>query len=88
MVKITKEFLESQIADISYRRLSGTLICCSIVVKNGFVFTGISACLDESKFDAGIGNEIAYNKAFEKMWEYYGFWLKQKQYEEEHDAAV
>ena len=78
MNKVTKEFLESEIVDVTYTRLTGTLTHCAITVKSGFVFTGESACVDEDIFDEEIGKEIAYEQAFEKMWMPYGFYLKQK----------
>lgn len=78
MNKITKEFLESQISSVAYQRGKGTLTHCYITVKNGFTFTGESACVDEASFDEGMGKKFAYEQAFEKMWMPYGFWLKQK----------
>ena len=77
MNKVTKEFLESEIVDVTYTCLTGTLTHCAITVKSGFVFTGESACVDEASFDEEIGKKIAYAQAFEKMWLPYGFWLKQ-----------
>lgn len=79
MKSITKEFLESEITSTEYKRGVGTLTHCYITVKSGFVFTGESACVDESSFNEEIGQKIAYENAFEKMWMCYGFWLKQKQ---------
>ena len=78
MNKVTKEFLESEIVDVTYTRLTGTLTHCAITVKSGFVFTGESACVDESTYNKEIGEKIAYDNAFEKMWMPYGFYLKQK----------
>ena len=78
MNKITKEFLESEIISVEYNRLQGTLTHCAITVKSGFVFTGESACVDPNNFDKEIGEQVAYDSAFEKMWMPYGFWLHQK----------
>lgn len=78
MKSITKEFLESEIVDVKYTRLTGTLTHCAITVKSGFVFTGESACVDEANFNQELGEKYAYEQAFEKMWLPYGFWLKQK----------
>ena len=78
MNKVTKEFLESEIVDVTYTRLTGTLTHCAITVKSGFVFTGESACIDKANYNKEIGEQIAYNQAFEKMWMPYGFHLKQK----------
>lgn len=78
MNKITKEFLESEIISVEYNRLQGTLTHCAITTKSGFVFTGESACIDPNNFDKEIGEQVAYDSAFEKMWMPYGFWLHQK----------
>ena len=82
MNKITKEFLESEIIAVEYKRLSERLTHCTITVKNGFQFTGESACVDPAAYNEDIGNKIAYNNAFDKMWMPYGFWLRQKMHDE------
>lgn len=79
---ITKEFLESEIVDVTYSRLAETLTICVIKVKNKFTFTGESACVDPANYNKEIGEKIAYDNAFETMWKPYGFWLKQKLAEE------
>ena len=73
--KLTKEFLESEIKDVEYNRLGGTITHCTIHTKSGFTFTGESACVDPNNFDQKIGEKFAYEQAFEKMWMPYGFWL-------------
>lgn len=78
MKSITKEFLESEIVNVKYTRLTGTLTHCAITVKSGFTFTGESACVDEASFNKELGEKYAFEQAFEKMWLPYGFWLKQK----------
>ena len=73
--KLTKEFLESEIIQIDYKRLGSKITHCTITTKSGFVFTGESACIDPTNYDEDIGNKIAYDNAFGKMWMPYGFWL-------------
>ena len=75
MNKITVEFLNSEIANVEYLRPVGTLTICVISTKDGFTFTGESACVDPANFNQEIGEKIAYDNAFEKMWLPYGFWL-------------
>lgn len=75
MNKITVEFLNSEIANVEYLRLVGTLTICVITTKDGFTFTGESACADPANFNQEIGEKIAYDNAFNKMWLPYGFWL-------------
>ena len=81
MNKITVEFLKNEIVSVDYGRGVGTLTHCYITVKNGFVFTGESSCVSPELFNEKIGQEVAYDNAFDKMWSHYGFWLKQKLYE-------
>jgi hypothetical protein len=73
--KLTKEFLESEIDKTEYNRLGGTITHCTITTKSGFTFTGESACVDPNNFNQEIGEQVAYDNAFEKMWMPYGFWL-------------
>ena len=75
MNKITVEFLNSEIANVEYLRPVGTLTICVITTKDGFTFTGESACVDPTNFNQEIGEKIAYDNAFNKMWLPYGFWL-------------
>ena len=75
MNKITVEFLNSEIANVEYLRPVGTLTICVITTKDGFTFTGESACVDPTNFNKEIGEKIAYDNAFNKMWLPYGFWL-------------
>ena len=49
--KLTKEFLESEIKEVQYQRLSGTITHCTIVTKSGFTFTGESACVDPNNYN-------------------------------------
>lgn len=73
--KLTKEFLESEIDKVEYNRFGETNTHCTITTKSGFTFTGESACVDPNNFDQKIGEQVAYDNAFEKMWAPYGFWL-------------
>lgn len=79
MNSINEEFMKSQIANVEYHQLSGTTITISVItLKSGFTVTGESACVDPNKFNAEIGNKIAYENAFDKLWQLFGFELKQK----------
>lgn len=76
--QVTREYLESQIINVTYSRPIETLTHCAIQVENGFVFTGESACEDPNNFDADKGKTIAYENAVSKMWVCYGFLLKEQ----------
>ncbi|WKS98779.1 Gp49 family protein [Gallibacterium salpingitidis] len=78
MKKITKEYIESQISNVEFKRGIGTITHCYITVKSGFVVLGESACADEAQFNQSIGESYAYENAFDKLWVLFGFELKRK----------
>lgn len=49
---------------------------CVIVMKNGFVLVGKSACASPENFDKKAGETIAYNDAFAQLWPLEGYLLK------------
>lgn len=56
----------------------GLLTFCVLTLRNGFTVTGESACASPQNFDAGIGRDIAYKNAREKIWALEGYLLKEK----------
>ncbi len=79
MNSINTEFLQQQIADTAYHQLDGTTITITVIkLHSGFTVTGESACVDPNNFDVEIGKKIAYENAFDKLWQLFGFELKQK----------
>ena len=76
-MKLTEEYLKDLIADVSYHRLDGTTVTiCALKLHSGFVVIGESACLDPANFDAAIGEQSAYENAFEKLWQLEGYHVK------------
>jgi hypothetical protein len=51
---------------------------CTIVLRNGFVSVGTSACASPENFDAEIGRKIARQKAMEDVWKVMGYALRSK----------
>lgn len=80
MEKLTIDYLDGLVdkADFVHQ---GTLTICTITLCNGFQVVGTSACVSEVTFNAEIGEQMAYKKAFEKLWELEGYFLKQRRYE-------
>lgn len=54
------------------------LTFCVLTLRNGFTVTGESACASPENFDAGIGRDIAFKNAREKIWLLEGYLLKQR----------
>ena len=57
------------------------LTFCVLMLRNGFMVTGESACASPENFDAEIGRKIARENAVAKIWPLLGFSLKQKLHE-------
>lgn len=84
MPKITKEFLEGQIAAMpKYLFPTKRTTICIITVANGTEFIGTTTCADEADADPILGKEAAYNHAFSQMWLPYIFSVRQLMYEED-----
>lgn len=56
----------------------GLLTLCVLVLENGFVVVGQSACASPSNFDADIGRALARADAKRKVWPLLGYELRTK----------
>lgn len=65
---ITKEYLESLIDNKKFI-LDWTFTICIATLKNWFKVVWTSALLREGDFDKEIWEQIAYEEAFNKLWE-------------------
>lgn len=57
------------------------LTFCVLVLRNGFIVTGESACASPENFDAEIGRKISRSNAISKIWPLMGYELKQRLHE-------
>lgn len=55
---------------------------CALVLDNGFVVTGESACADPKNFDAQKGRTFAREVAIKKAWGFLGYGLRDKLHKE------
>ena len=76
--RVTKEYMESRITDKTFTRFSGTVTICEIMLDNGYSVRGESACVNPDNYNQEIGERIAYDKAFNKLWPLFGFLLAEK----------
>ena len=51
------------------------LTFCVLILKNGFLVTGESACASPENFDAEIGRKIARQNAISKIWQEKGLFF-------------
>lgn len=73
--RVIKDHIEQRIASTQFTRLSETVTVCSITLDNGYSVRGESACVDPKNYDAAIGERIAHDDAFRKLWPLFGFLL-------------
>lgn len=77
MTKLTPEYLHSLIKSTGYFQLEGTTTTiCALETTSGFIIVGKSACLNPDDFNEDIGKEIAFNDAFDKLWDLEGYHQK------------
>ena len=74
--RVTKESIKELIKSVQYLRPDGTtLTICVLTLTNNFTVTGESACVSLANFDPELGQKIAYEDAFDKMWQLEGYRL-------------
>jgi hypothetical protein len=76
--RVTKESIEARIAATEFLKIGETLTHCRIILNNGFSVTGESACVNPENYNQQIGEKIAYDNAFAKTWQLFGFLLAEK----------
>ena len=77
MKTLTVEDLDKLVSDVGFYKVEGTTTTiCTIKTISDFVIVGTSATISEENFDEEIGKKIAYDNAFEKLWELEGYYIK------------
>lgn len=85
--RVTKEYIESRIVQTTFHNLydyaapikpGANVTICNIELDNGFSVRGESACVKTKNYDKSIGERIAYDDAFKKLWSLFGFLLAEK----------
>ncbi|MFV2058524.1 MAG: Gp49 family protein [Thiohalomonadales bacterium] len=78
--KVTKEGIQARISGKEFILIGETVTVCSITLDNGFSVRGESACVDPSNYNKDIGEKIAFDNAFGKLWQLFGFLLAEEIY--------
>lgn len=76
--RVTKEAMESRIATTDFIRIGETVTLCNLTLDNGYSVRGESACVSPANYNKEIGERIAYDNAFDKLWALFGFLLKEE----------
>jgi hypothetical protein len=75
--RLTPDDIDRVIVKTEYHVFAPTTTVCCITLINGYTVIGESACVSPVNFDEGIGREIAYKKARDKIWALEGYLLAQ-----------
>lgn len=76
--RVTTTDVNSAIVSAQYHIFPGTTVTvCCITLRNGYTVVGESACVSKENFNEGIGREIAYENAREKIWQLLGYQLRE-----------
>ncbi len=75
--RVTQEDIESHIASTSFQRFGDSTTVAEITLDNGYTVRGESACVSVENYDQEVGERIAYDNAFAKLWPLYGFLMAQ-----------
>ena len=78
--RVDKDKNEKVISSVHYKVFE-TLTICIVTTKNGFQFTGESACVDPKNYRKDLGEEMALKRAIEKIYMVEGYMLKELQYQ-------
>ena len=80
---LTKQEIESVIVKTQFTVVPGTTFTiCILTLRNGFMVTGESACVDKTAFVEATGEKYSKEDAIEKIWQLEGYLLKQRLYED------
>jgi len=78
--RVTPEQVAAKVANTVYHRLTEVLTVCVITTQNGFTVTGESACASPENYNEEVGNKLAYDEAFGKLYGLEGYLLKEQLY--------
>jgi hypothetical protein len=80
--RVTVADMQAKVKSSAYVRLpDSTTTVCQITLENGYTLIGTSACVDPTNYNQAIGEKIAFDNAFEKLWDLEGYLLKQRRFE-------
>ena len=77
--RVTPGDIDSTIVSDTYTVLpSGKVMVCELTLRNGFSVRGEASAVSKENFDVGIGKQISFKNAREKIWQLEGYLLQEK----------
>ena len=86
-IKVTQAEIDLLLnsADVQVRTEFGKCTVVTVRLRNGFILTESSACVDPANYDVELGKKLCFQHIENRLWELEGYAL-QKRMDEEHDA--
>lgn len=79
--RVTKEGIESRIVSTTFHRIGETVTLAHVTLDNGYSVRGESACVNPENYNQQIGQRVAYDDAFKKLWPLFGFALAERNFQ-------
>lgn len=86
--RVTEQSINEKIAQVRFIKATDVLTLAILTMQNGFFVTGESACASPENYNQEIGERLAYQMAFKKLWSLEGYLLKQRLFEEAQTAQL
>lgn len=88
-IKVTQAEIDLLLnsADVQVRTEFGKCTVVTVRLRNGFILTESSACVDPANYDVELGKKLCFQHIENRLWELEGYAL-QKKTDEERAAAV
>lgn len=86
--KVTQEDIDKLLseAEVGVATVHDKCTMVSVKLKNGFIITESSACVDPANYNVDEGFDICMGRIANRLWELEGYALQKKLYEEaQHD---
>lgn len=81
--RVTKEALLAKIAAVDYVVMpDGRTTICQLTMQNGFTVRGESSCVSAENFNKELGENYAYENAFDAAWAFEGYLLAESRHRE------
>lgn len=82
--RITQEDIDLLLseAEVGVATVHDKCTMVSVKLKNGFIITESSACVDPENYDVDTGFDICMSHIANKLWELEGYALQKQLYEE------
>lgn len=79
-MKVTQEYINQLMseAEVEESIFFNKCLVLAFKFKNGFVLTGVGACVDPKNFNLEVGRQVAKEQIADQLWKLEGYLLQQQ----------